>query len=87
MAFAELDPWFSIWLLDAQDPWESRELSTRYIFFLYQILSISLWELEDNGCVFGVKQKYKVGNYPFNFKSIILGPKVNTFLLKLSSFR
>lgn len=47
-------------------------------FFSIKFLAF-LCEVEDNGCVFGVKQKYKVSNYPFNFKSIILGPKVNTF--------
>lgn len=78
MAFAELDPWFSIWLLDAGTHGNVQSFQPD-IFFLYQILSISLWELEDKGCVFGVKQKYKVGNYLVNFKSIILGPKVNTF--------
>ena len=47
--------------------------------FSIKFLAFFLWELEDKGCVFGVKQKYKVGNYSVNFKSIILGPKVNTF--------
>lgn len=74
--------------------WEQRETPSLILLSLVILLLFSSfikfpvflpWSHKQKTVSSEQKKKCRTGHYPINFKGIILGPKVDTFLLELCS--